>query len=152
MIGRVPPRLRPWLLARGSLTRHLRRTAHGRFRVDPIGETWVYADTRCAQWLGVRAGQRIWRREVRLLGMEQVWVHAHTLANPRAWKLLRLNRLGSRSLGSVLYRKGAVRARFALLRAPGSGRWARQTLHALPGGARLLVTEEFVPGIPVRVR
>ena len=152
MIGRAPLRLRPWLLARGSLTRHLRRTAHGRFRVEPVGEAWVRADARTAAWLGVRAGQRVWRREVRLLGMEREWVHAHTLANAQAWKLLRLDRLGNRSLGSVLYRRGAVRARFELMRVPASGRWARLALHALASRARLLVTEVFAPDIPARLR
>lgn len=151
MIGRVPQALRPWLLARGSLTRHLIDTASGAFRVELVREAWVAADVDAACWLGVRLGRRVWRREVRLCGAGVPWVAAVTLATEAACRRLRLQQLGTRALGAVLSRQRGRRIRFALL-APSATRpaWARRTLHELPGGERLSVQEAFLPALPAR--
>ncbi len=152
MIGRAPQDLRPWLLARGSLTRHLIDTAQGAFKVEVVREAWVRADADAAAWLGVRIGVRLWLREVRLCGAGTPWVLARTLATRAAWRALHLRRLGARSLGSVLYRQRGRRARFAVLPPTPQQPWARRTLHVLPGGARLTVQEAFLPAIAPRVR
>ena len=152
MIGRVPQALRPWLLARGSLTRHLIDTAAGAFRVECVHEAWVAADADAARWLGVRVGRRLWRREVRLCGTGVPWVEAVTLATEAACRRLRLQTLGTRALGAVLYRERGRRARFALLAPNATRPWARRTLHVLQGGARLTVQEAFLPALPARRR
>ena len=150
--ARAPVRLRPWLRAPGSLTQHLIRHSHrdgqGRFTVVLVHQAWVGASADVAPWLGVRMGQRVWRREVRLCAGAIEWVHAVTWANAAASALLRLDRLGNRSLGTVLFRAGSQRLQQRVLGPTAAGHWARRALHGLPGGGRLIVQEAFLPALP----
>lgn len=146
--ARAPERVRPWLRAPGSLTLHLVRHSHGSFRVELVSQSWVGAPADVAPWLGVRMGQRVWRREVRLCAGAIEWVHAVTWANEAASALLRLDRLGNRSLGTVLFRAGSQRLQKRVLGPAAAGHWARRALHGLPGGGRLIVQEAFLPALP----
>ncbi|MEF3192611.1 MAG: chorismate lyase, partial [Halothiobacillaceae bacterium] len=67
-----------WLNAPGSLTRHLQRACAGRLTVHVLSEGWVRAETVAAQGLLVRAGVRIWQREVMLHCHQRDYVHALT--------------------------------------------------------------------------
>lgn len=148
-------RFRPplaWLRAPGSLTRHLVRVCPGRLVVEVLGEGWAEADPASARLLGLRIGARVWRREVRLscrhAGAWTPYVHAITLSSPEAHRRLGLARLGLRPLGSLLFRGGARRLELAVLPPGRNGpRWARRSLFLLRGH-RLLVREEFLPGLP----
>ncbi|MEW5973839.1 MAG: chorismate lyase [Pseudomonadota bacterium] len=149
------PRSRPplvWLRAPGSLTRHLARVCPGRLVVEVLCEGWAEADPASARLLGLRIGARVWRREVRLscrhAGEWMSYVHAITLSSPEAHRMLGLARLGRRPLGSLLFRGGARRLSLEVLR-PGRQRccWARRSLF-LMRGQRLLVQEDFLPGLP----
>jgi len=141
-----------WLRAPGSLTRHLARVCPGRLVVEVLGEGWAKADPASARLLGLRSGARVWRREVclscRHAGEWTPYVHAITLSSPEAQRMLGLARLGRRPLGSLLFRTGARRLSLEILH-PGRRQphWARRSLFLLRGH-RLLVWEDFLPGLP----
>jgi len=142
--GRKPS---AWLRAPGSLTRHLQRACPGVLRVHVLGEGWVRAETVAAKGLRVRAGVRIWQREVLLRCAETPYVHALTWMTASGRRALGLERLGGRPLGHVLFRKAARRVSREIVK-PREGRpWARRTLYVLRGH-RLLVQEEFLAGLP----
>lgn len=137
-----------WLRAHGSLTRHLVRVCPQSLRVEVVREGWVRADTAPARRLGVRPGTRLWRREVRLVCGAEPYVHAVTWMTPAGVRALGLGRLGGRPLGHVLFRKDARRISREVLRPAAPGQpWARSTLYVLRGH-RLLVREDFLPGLP----
>lgn len=137
-----------WLRAHGSLTRHLVRVCPGILRVDVVREGWVRAEVATARRLGVRPGTRLWRREVRLVCGAVPYVHAQTWMTPAGVRALGLGRLGGRPLGHVLFRKDARRLRREVLRPAAPGQpWGRSTLYLLRGH-RLLVREDFLPGLP----
>ena len=157
-------RLRRWLLDRGSLTQRiqqrsrrfaveLRRSSRGRANRDERGLVGATGRPQCAV------------REVVLYGDGCAVVFAHSIADARAldgaWRLLR--GLGSRPLGAALFADPRVvrrPLRFRRVRAghelhAGAGRalgtpppqlWARRSLFEFRG-ARLLVTEVFLPAI-----
>ncbi len=145
-----PPPRAPlaWLHAQGSLTRHLARVCPETLQVEVLREGWVRADVWPALRLGVRPGTRLWRREVRLVCGAEPYVHAMTWMTPAGVRALGLGRLGGRPLGHVLFRKDARRMGREMLppSAPGQP-WARSTLYSLRGH-RLLVREDFLPGLP----
>ena len=136
-----------WLRAPGSLTRHLQRACPGVLRVHVMNEGWVRADLAPAKHLQVRVGARIWQREVMLRCDGQPYVHAVTWMTGAGHRSLGLGRLGGRPLGHVLFRKSARRIKREVV-PPHDGRpWARRTLYVLRGH-RLLVQEDFLPGLP----
>jgi len=136
-----------WLHAPGSLTRRLARACPGVLRVGVVEEGWTRAALEPARRLGVRMGRRIWRREVVLRCDGRDYVHAVTWVTEAGWRALGLGRLGGRPLGHVLFRRSARRLRREIL-PPREGRpWARRTLYVLRGH-RLLVREDFLPGLP----
>jgi chorismate lyase len=151
------PRLRSWLTEPGSLTaRCIRQCRNFRVRVLAFGKSAPLAD---------EAAQRhAWVREVVLEcdGVPVIFAHT-TLSTAAGGRLTRwLSRLGSRSLGSLLFAyPGFVRGpieflrldcrhplyrRAALLCPAGPALWARRSRHRLAGQA-VLVTEVFLPGI-----
>ncbi|MEW6444569.1 MAG: chorismate--pyruvate lyase family protein [Pseudomonadota bacterium] len=152
----MPPPSQPraplaWLHAPGSLTRHLARVCGEAPRVDVMAEGWVRAAVDEARLLGIRAGGRIWRREVRLGCGSVSYVHAVTLASASTVRSLGLGRLGVRPLGRLLFRRGARRLAREILRPHAGQAWGRRTLY-LMGRHRLLVQECFLPGVPPRRR
>lgn len=142
-----PSSPRAWLRAPGSLTRHLVRACSGALRVRVVEEGWTSAELEPAERLGVRIGRRVWRREVILRCDDRPYVHAVTWMTEAGRRALGLGRLGGRPLGHVLFRRSARRLKREIL-PPREGRpWARRTLFEL-SGHRLLVQEEFLPGLP----
>jgi len=151
-------RLRSWLTERDSLTARCQR-ASGEFRVRLLtyGKGRPLADE-------TPAGRPAWVREVLLECDGVPVIFAHTsLSTASNGRLTRwLARLGSRSLGSLLFahpgfKRGAIEFRRLDRRDPLFRRaaiwgattpclWARRSAHRL-GGQEVLVTEVFLPAI-----
>ena len=153
---------RSWLVEAGSLTARC-QAACGRFRVRLVacGRGAALRDEVLAA--EGRSG-RSWVREVVLEcdGVPVIFAHTVLPERPRGRLTRGLVRLGSRSLGSLLFAyPGFTRGRLEFLRidrrhplhgraapyAPGEGPfWARRSLHRL-GGQQVLVTEVFLPAV-----
>lgn len=154
---------RPWLCDHGSLTRRLQ--AHGKFSLHLLRQTLVAPTADEAHVLGVVAHRRVRVREVALHCDGRAVVFAHTVlpAEPRGPLSRWLQRLGTRSLGSLLFahhgfargplRYARIDARHPLF-APavavlGDAQrilWGRRSCFVF-GRQRVLVTEIFAPDI-----
>lgn len=137
-----------WLLSQGSLTAYLLALSHGDFRVQVQYEAWQKPTLDERLSLKLPQQQLAWVREVALLGHHQVWVTArsiipqHTLVG----RGRRLKYLGSRSLGSLLF-KGGKRGQLVIC-APKSqqNRWTRRSMFYY-ANRPLLVQENFLPAL-----
>ena len=157
-------RLRHWLLDRGSLTRRIQLRCD-RFQVELLSQCITALDRDERAISGVRAGARCVMREVSLNCGQRAVVFAHSVAARRAlrgpWRMLAT--LGARPLGAALFadprvKRHALRFRqlgprhelyrraCRLLEHPPACLWARRSLF-VRRGARLLVTEVFLPAI-----
>jgi chorismate--pyruvate lyase len=154
----LSPRLRDWLLDEGSLTRRLTALADGAFAVEPLAEGWqTLRDDECVA-LTVARGSQGWVREVYLRGHGQAWVHARSVAARSALEHadLDLARLGSRSLGELLFSERAFRrGPFQACRYPAAwlpdavqapGLWARRSCFSREA-LGVLVAEVFLPAL-----
>jgi chorismate lyase len=150
--------MRDWLTESGSLTARCQAACHDfRIRLLRYGKAAPLADESPGR-------RNAWVREVVLEcdGVPVIFAHT-TLSTATNGRLTRwLSRLGSRSLGSLLFswpgfRRGDIEycrldARHPLFRRAAahgeSGKflWARRSWHRL-GGQRVLVTEVFLPAI-----
>ena len=156
--------LRPWLLDRGSLTRRLRARSQA-FAVQGVSQRWALPQPDEARLLGLRGHHSALLREVSLCCDGVPVVFAHSVLPRRslrgAWH--GLGRLGARPLGEALFANPAVvRASLSyrklsvlseLYRRACAGLpqrppclWARRSVFLLHG-ARILVTEVFLPGV-----
>jgi len=145
-----------WLLDDGSLTRRLTALADGRFRVQPLAEGWQPLRADECMALGVPPGSEGWVREVYLLGDEQPWVFARSVAAKAALLAgdIPLQELGTRSLGELLFSDPAFsRGDMQLCRYPAErmpeavrepGLWARRSAF-VRGPLAVLVAEIFLP-------
>lgn len=150
------PLLRDWLFDQGSLTRRLTALSAGRFAVQPLQQGWqVLRNDECAA-LQVPAGSQGWVREVFLLGAGQPWVFARSVAARSALEGsgLELGKLGSRSLGELLFSdrafaRGELQAcRYPAAWLPDAVRaeqlWGRRSCFRRDG-LGVLVAEVFLP-------
>ena len=99
-----PAVLWDWLLDPASLTQRLQAVC-GEFRVEVLQSAWLRPSHDEIRALGLREHRRALVREVYLLCDGKPWVFARTVI-PRetlSGKYRRLTRLGSRSLGAVLF-------------------------------------------------
>lgn len=155
------PILQHWLLNEGSLTRLLRELSDGDFRVQPVCEGWQPLRADECQALDCTPGTEGWVREVFLLGQQQPWIYARSVASRAALEAdgFDLAGLGSRSLGELLFSDDAfTRGAFEVCCLPADARPAR-LLEGMPGsaplwarrscfarnGLRVLVAEAFLP-------
>lgn len=146
----APQPWRNWLLDRGSLTQRLISASHGRFRVRLLSLRHGRPTRSEARALGLPPGRLALIREVELLGNDEPWVYARsvfpvdTLTGPQR----RLRGIGSRSLGTLLFREPSMRReplQISTLRLPGGERlWARRSVFRV-AGKPLLVCEVFLP-------
>jgi len=92
-----------WLCDRGSLTARLQ--ARGRFAVRTLHQGLATPTFDEAVFLGIKPGRLAWVREVALLCDGKPVVFAHTVLpwRPRGPLTGWLARLGSRSLGALLF-------------------------------------------------
>ena len=149
----------PWLRDSGSLTERIQ--AQGRFAVRLLRQEKALPTRDEAAALGINAGTLAWVREVALLCDGEVVAFAHTVLPcwPRGPLTRWLARLGSRSLGSLLFsHAGFVRGKFNFRRldarhplfVPASEvigcapqtLWARRSLFRF-GPQSVLVTEVY---------
>lgn len=159
-VGHRDP-LRDWLREPGSLTARLKR--RGAFRVDLLRQGLRHANADECAVLGIAARTPCWVREVALFCDGQPLIFAHTVlpAVPRGSLGRWLARLGTRSLGSLLFaHPGFVRGELGFARidrhhplhAPAAAVFGR-TDGDLPARRcthrfrrqRVLVTEVFSP-------
>lgn len=152
------PHERDWLLDEGSLTRRLTAQASGDFAVQPLAQGWhVLRDDEC-QALALPRGSIGWVREVFLLGAQQPWVFARSVAGREALRAASfdLEHLGSRSLGELLFcQQGFSRGALQLCRYPQAwlpqtvaqeGLWARRSCFGKEA-LGVLVAEVFLPAL-----
>ena len=148
------PRL-PWVYAPGSLTKHLRRACKGALHIDVQVQGWGRAENKVAGVLGMRAGRRVWRREVVLRCDAVPFVHALSFTTSAGARALGLQRLGGRPLGEILFARSAYCAQRGVLRRfskPRAGEaWRRWALFVVRGHP-LLLFEDFLPGLPAKRR
>ncbi len=157
---RVPAALRPWVLARGSLTAQVRGRCPQAFNLRVLRQRVGVPRADEARALGLGPGRRVLLREVALRCGGQPLVVARTvipLTSLRG-RQRRLAALGRRPLGQLLFTdRSARRGPYALayltlrqagvLRPPASGRvWGRRAVYHL-GGMPLLVSEFFLPAL-----
>lgn len=154
---RIPPQLRSWLTEPDSLTARCQRAcSEFRVRLLDFGKARPLVDED--------AGRLAWVREVALEcdGVPVIFAHTTLSIRPRGRLNNWLGRLGSRSLGSLLFaypgfRRGKIEfcrldrrhplfARAAAIAPVGDCLWARRSFHGL-GRQEVLVTEVFLPGI-----
>ena len=160
--GLCDPVLRSWLTEPDSLTARCQRASSSfRVRLLRFAKGAALADEAVEGGVG---RERAWVREVALEcdGVPVIFAHT-TLAATGNGRLTRwMSRLGSRSLGSLLFaypgfRRGAIEflrldcrhplyQRAAALSAVEGELWARRSLHRL-GTQQVLVTEFFLPDI-----
>ena len=160
--GQCDPALRSWLTEPGSLTARCQRGCREfRVRLLRFGKGEPLADEAVKG--GVSNGLA-WVREVALEcdGRPVIFAHTTLAAGSRGRLTRWMARLGSRSLGSLLFaypgfRRGPIEflrldVRHPLYRraaawAEGADAlWARRSLHCL-GTQQVLVTEIFLPAI-----
>lgn len=147
-----------WLFDQGSLTRRLTALSDGAFSVLPLFEGWqtLRAD-ECAA-LDLPENSQGWVREVHLLGHQQPWVFARSVAAKSALQEggLNMDALGTRSLGELLFCDDAFeRGALQVCSYPRSGLpvvdqvdglWARRSRFTR-GPLSLLVAEVFLPNL-----
>lgn len=141
----VPPELRYWLTASGSLTRQLTQLAGGEFRVQPFHQRFERIFWHESQLMNIPAHQQAWVREVYLYGSQShPWVKARSVIPVSSLKGqgLRLRFLGTKSLGSLLFKRTAPQCIRQIACLPEG--WSRRSLylwHQQP----LIVQETFLP-------
>ena len=154
-----------WLHDRGSLTERLQR--HGDFAVRLLRQGLARPTRDEAMALGVQPDRLLWIREVALLVDGRPLVFAHTVLarRPRGPLNPAFKRLGTRSLGALLFAHPAIwrgplycqrlDARHPLhapavdalqLDAPEAALWARRSRFVF-GAQSVLVSEIFAPAI-----
>jgi chorismate--pyruvate lyase len=164
---RVPAHFLPWLLDTDSLTRRLVLACPARFGVRVVDQRRARPLFEEALALGLTRNEQALVRHVQLRCADAPWVCARTviplgtLSGPNR----RLARLGNRSLGAVLFADPTLeRGEVEVARLDTTGRlyahvttgvakppaeiWGRRSLFRL-GGKPLLVSEFFLPAIPV---
>lgn len=149
----VPPRQRDWLRASDSLTQRLQALAGGDFCVQLLAQHWARPAPEEARRLRLPPGRYALIREVALHGQGQVWVRARSVVPAASLRGAgrRLQRLGQRSLGSLLFRDPGLRRspiEICRLQQPEGQVFARRS-QFIYHGHPLLVAECFLPALAI---
>lgn len=143
--------VRGWLREEGSLTARLVALAGGEFRVELLAQYWGRPAVEEARRLRLPPGRFALIREVALVGRDQPWVRARSVlpASSLTGPGRRLRKLGTRSLGHLLFRdptlkRGAIE--IARLQQPEGRVFARRS-HLVYHGRPVLVAECFLPAL-----
>ncbi|MDV6318473.1 chorismate--pyruvate lyase family protein [Chromohalobacter sp. HP20-39] len=151
------PRMSPawwrWVASRDSLTAHLRAASTQPFGVRLLAQGISHPRGDEARALGLDPRARIWRREVLLMLGDTAWVTARSVAPLASLQGTRLQSLGTRSLGSWLFRQpGLERGPIDIIRSPApslvtahdrAAPWGRRSILRL-GRTSILVQEFFL--------
>lgn len=145
---RAPRRLRRWLTDHGSLTRLLARASKGGFSVRVARQCFDRPSALEAAALGLKPRQQALIREVYLCGNGAPWVYARTVIPVSTLKGRHrtLKLIGTRSLGSLLFRDPGMRREPLQIARLSDGLWARRSLFHLDDKP-LLVCEVFLPAL-----
>lgn len=162
----IPATVLRWLLDPASLTRRVQLACTGAFGVQVLAQRWARPQQNEMRVLGMRAGSRALIREVYLTCDGQPWVYARTVipGTTLTGSRRRLAYLRNRPLGALLFAdpsmaRGPVEIACLIpcdrlypaatrhLDSRPESIWGRRSLFRL-GGAPLLVSEIFLPGIP----
>lgn len=151
--------LRPWLLAEGSLTKHLLRASNGDFRVERVAQHWARPTLSEARLLKLDPNRWALIREVILWGGGEPWVYARSVipASSLRGDLRRLRRLRNTSLGALLFQYPQLqRTPFELARVnaalmpprlkANTALWARRSRFSV-NGRSLIVGEIFLDAL-----
>lgn len=154
--GPLPPRWRPWLLGRDSLTAQLKALSGGQFSVQLLRQA-VEPPNR-SERAQLNVGPRHWAlvREVLLCGHGEPWVFARTVVplQTLTGPLRKLRSLGTRPLGEQLFaepslqRSGFEAADCRRLAIGQPAQWGRRSRFTV-GGKPLLVAELFLDTFPI---
>ena len=155
----TPTALRPWLLAEGSLTRHLLRASGGDFRVERVAQHWGRPTLSEARLLKLDPNRWALIREVILWGRGEPWVYARSVIPAASLRgdLRRLRRLRNTSLGALLFKYPQLqRTPFELARVnptllpprvkTGTALWGRRSRFSV-NGRSLIVGEIFLDAL-----
>lgn len=160
----LPVGLDDWLLNSGSLTRRLRRACADGFEVRVLDQDWGRPLPSEARLLRLAGGQRAWIREVQLRCAGEPWVYARTVipAATLQGRGQRLQRLGARPLGEVLFTEPGVRRGVVEIARIAPGQWLHRRIFGVAapavwgrrslfyfGRRPLLVNEIFLPALPL---
>lgn len=145
------PQSRSWLLETGSLTARLVTLSGGNFRVALLDQYWGRPALEESRRLRLHPGRFALIREVALIGGGEVWVRARSVlpASSLTGAGRRLRRLGSRSLGGLLFRDPTLRRgpiEIARLQQAEGPVFARRS-HLVYHGKPVLVAECFLPAL-----
>ncbi|MCK0744721.1 chorismate--pyruvate lyase family protein [Chromohalobacter nigrandesensis] len=142
-----------WVASRDSLTARLCTASTQPFKVRLLTQGISRPRRDEARALGLDPRARIWRREVMLMLGETPWVAARSVAPLASLHGARLQSLGTRSLGSWLFRQpGLERGPIEIIRAPApslvtayghAAPWGRRSILRL-GRTSILVQEFFL--------
>jgi chorismate--pyruvate lyase len=108
---KLSPDLRTWLLAADSMTKRLNTAKQQELSVHCLQQAWQVPFRSETKRLGFSLYKQAVLREVELLFGEDIWIYARsvipaaTLTGKNQW----LKKLGTRSLGSVLFRDPLLR-------------------------------------------
>jgi chorismate--pyruvate lyase len=163
LLQSLPPALRFWLTATGSLTRELQQVCDDDFAVTLLASGWQKPLTDEARVLHLPARQLAFTREVQLLDGAAPQVYARTVIPQRTYHAMRarFDSLGTQPLGEMLFNQPSLKrgpiqvarlipgqtlfamATRALQRQPDE-LWARRSCFYLHGRG-MLVNEIFLP-------
>ena len=152
------PQVKQWLLSTELLTQQLRDLSNNQFAVQTLREDVLRTDECLA--LGLATGSLGWIREVILLGNNQPWVYARSVAPLQHMQhsTFDLTQIGNRSLGEALFKQNDFQrhpievTQFPCTWLPKSLQltdncatiWARRSRFAHPA-LSVLVAEAFLP-------
>jgi chorismate--pyruvate lyase len=158
LVEGAQPLTMAWLFHPDSLTRRLTALSADHFSVTPLFEGWqALRNDECAA-LALPAQSAGWVREVYLLGNDQKWVYARSVAARDALLQsgLQMDRLGSRSLGELLFCDPAFqRGTLQVCHYPAAwlpaadatdGLWGRRSCFSRDT-LKILVAEVFLPAL-----
>lgn len=141
-----PARVRSWLQDRGSLTARLRQRLGREFTLQRLRQYRRRASAEECRALKCTPGTRVLIREV-ILGAQAPWIFAWTLLPlERSAQACRLQRLGRRPLGEILFKEQNTDRsplQYSRWRHGGKTGWQRRSCFRWHN-YRILVCERFI--------
>lgn len=140
----VPPVLKTWLYAEGSLTEQLTQIAGGQFHVQPIQEYFQRLMFQDAKWLKMSYQHTSWVREAYLYGCDaEPWVKAKSI-----FPILSLQKrarifqhIGHKPIGWFLFQRTRPKCERRILWLEDG--WTRQSCYTWHG-CKFIVQETFL--------
>ena len=140
----IPPQLKTWLYASGSLTQQLTDLALGQFSVEPVKEHFKRLTFSDAQWMNMPRQHTSWVRESYLYGCEeQAWVKAQSifpiLSLQKQARIFR--HIGRKPIGWFLFQRTEPKCERRVIWLKDG--WTRQSCYTWHG-CKFIVQETFL--------